>query len=76
MKRESFAKRAKKQRQEIAREQSRVVCLAARLNAIIETAFRNRDRNPFNVRVWGDRAIDSMSRARRALDEARRYGSR
>lgn len=65
------------QKAERVRERNRVSRLAAQLNAIIEVAFHRMATDRFvRFKVWGDRAIDCLSRARRALDEARRFGSR
>lgn len=52
---------ARRQRRVAVAEKNRVARLVETLNDIIEKA---------------DRALDALSRARRALDEARRYGKR
>lgn len=70
----------KKLGRERAKARGQVSRLSAHLDRIISEAFKaieRRYRFTFgDNRIWGDRAMDALSRARRALDEARRYGRR
>lgn len=72
-----YERKQRRQQQErraemlVARRASRLI------TAMIDRAFRTRDLSGrYDFRVWGDRAVDALSRARRALDEAQRYAAR
>lgn len=77
MKRNAYRIRQAKQEAERRRERTKLSRISTALSKIIDSAFRAREKkNAYDFRPWGDRAIDCMSRARRSLDEARRYGGR
>lgn len=76
MRRSNWRRKERRQRQQRERRWRPVLEVGSALTRIIareqRREFTHRDENS----RFGDRAIDALSRARRAVDEAIRYGRR